>query len=69
MICPPSELVDKLGMYAELGIDEIIFSASFGQSQQDLLESMYRIHDKVMPYLINTGSRVVEWFLLRLINI
>ena len=59
LICPPSELVDKLAVYAEAGIDEIIISASFGQSQEDLLESMYRIHDQVMPYFKNTGSKVV----------
>ena len=58
LICPPSELVDKLGVYAEAGIDELIVSASFGQSQNDLIESMYRMHDQVMPYFKRTGSRV-----------
>jgi alkanesulfonate monooxygenase SsuD/methylene tetrahydromethanopterin reductase-like flavin-dependent oxidoreductase (luciferase family) len=58
LICPCSELIDKLGVYAESGVDEIIISAGFGQSQQDLIESMYRIHDQVMPYFRRTGSRV-----------
>ena len=58
LICPPSELIDKLGVYEQAGIDEIIISASFGQSQEDLTESMYRIHDQVMPYFKNTGSKV-----------
>ena len=58
LICPPSELVDKLGIYAEAGIDEIIISASFGQSQNDLKESMYRINEQVMPFIKNTGSKV-----------
>ena len=58
LICTPSELIDKLGVYAEAGIDEIIISASFGQSQKDLIQSMYRIHDQVMPFFKNTGSRV-----------
>ena len=58
LICPCSELIDKLGVYAESGVDEIIISAGFGQSQQDLLESMNRIHDQVMPYFRSTGSRV-----------
>ena len=58
LICPPSELIDKLGVYAESGIDEIIISASFGQSQQDLIDSMHRIYDQVMPYFRETGSRV-----------
>ena len=58
LICPPSELIDKLGVYEQAGIDEIIISASFGQSQEDLTESMYRIHDQVMPYFKNSGVRV-----------
>ena len=53
-----SELVDKLGVYAEAGIDELIVSASFGQSQNDLIESMHRMHDQVMPYFKRTGSKV-----------
>ena len=58
IICPPSEMIDKLGVYAESGVDEIIISASFGQSQEDLIESMNRINDKVMPYFKNVSSRV-----------
>ena len=58
LICPCSELIDKLGVYAESGVDEIIISAGFGQSQQDLIESMNRIHDQIMPYFRSSGSRV-----------
>ena len=58
LICRPAELIDKLGIYAESGVDEIIISASFGQSQQDLLESMHRIKEQVMPYFLNKGSKV-----------
>ncbi len=58
LICPPNELIDKLGVYSELGIDEIIISASFGQSQEDLIESMYRISENVIPYFNNTEIRV-----------
>ena len=58
LICPVSELIDKLGVYAELGIDEIIISANFGQIQEDLIESMHRIHDQVMPYFKKIGTKV-----------
>ena len=58
LICPPNELIDRLGVYSELGIDEIIVSASFGQSQDDLIESMYRISDHIMPYFNNTEIKV-----------
>ena len=58
IICPPAEMIDKLGIYAEAGIDEIIISASFGQSQEDLIESMHRISDQIMPYFKNTNIKV-----------
>ena len=58
IICPPSEMIDKLSIYAESGVDEIIISASFGQSQEDLIDSMYRINEKVMPVFKNFRSRV-----------
>ena len=58
LICPPSELIDKLGVYAESGINEIIISASFGQSQKDLIESMFRLNDQVMPFFKKTRSKV-----------
>ena len=51
-------MIDKLGVYAEAGVDEIIINASFGQSQEDLIESMHRIYEKVMPHLKNVKSRV-----------
>ena len=58
IICPPSEMIDKLSIYAESGVNEIIISASFGQSQEDLTDSMYRISEKVMPVFKNFSSRV-----------
>ena len=58
LICTPSELIDKLSIYEESGVDEIIISASFGQNQEDIKQSMHRIHDKIMPYFKKTGSQV-----------
>ena len=58
LICPIAELIDKLGVYAEAGIDEVIFSASFGQSQDDIIESMERISDKVIPFFKKTKFKV-----------
>ena len=35
LICPPvNEMIDKLSIYAEAGVDEIIISAGFGQTQE-----------------------------------
>ena len=50
LICPTNEMIDKLSLYAEAGVDEIIISAGFGQSQQETIESMHRISEEVIPY-------------------
>ena len=43
-------MIDKLSIYAEAGVDEIIISSSFGQNQNDLIESMHRISEEIIPY-------------------
>jgi len=58
LICPPSEMIDKLGVYAEAGVDEIIISAGIGQTQEEMIESMHRISEKVIPYFKNINSKV-----------
>ena len=50
LICPANEMIDKLSIYAEAGVDEIIISSSFGQNQNDLIESMLRICEELIPY-------------------
>ena len=54
----PSEMIDKLGVYAEAGVDEIIISAGFGQTQKEMIDSMHRISEKVIPYFRDNGSKV-----------
>ena len=58
IICPPDRMIEKLRSYAEAGVDEIIISSSFGQNQDDLIESMHRISEKVIPFFQNVNSRV-----------
>ena len=50
IICPVNEMIDKLSVYAGSGIDEMIISAGFGQSQEDMIESMYRISEHIIPH-------------------
>ena len=59
LICPTSEMIDKLGIYAESGVDEIIISAGFGQTQEEIIDSMNRISEKVIPYFKNVKSTIV----------
>lgn len=49
LICNASEMVDRLSKYAEIGIDEIIVSANFGQEQSSVLDMMSRLAGDVMP--------------------
>ena len=58
LICPPSEMIDKLSIYAETGVDEIIISAGFGQSQNEMIDSMHRISEEVIPYFKKFNSKV-----------
>ena len=58
LICPLNEMIDKLSVYAEAGVDEIILSSSFGQSQNDLIESMHRIGENVIPYFKKSNIQV-----------
>ena len=58
LICPTNEMIDKLSIYAEAGVDEIIVSAGFGQSQNEMIESMHRISEEVIPYFKKSSSQV-----------
>lgn len=49
LICETSEMIDRLSAYAELGIDEVIASANFGQDQAEVLDMMSRLASDVMP--------------------
>jgi alkanesulfonate monooxygenase SsuD/methylene tetrahydromethanopterin reductase-like flavin-dependent oxidoreductase (luciferase family) len=59
LICTPKQMINKLEIYAEAGVDEIIISAGFGQSQEDMIDSMYRISEKVIPYFKYDQLRVI----------
>ena len=50
LICTVEKMIDRLGMYAEAGIDEVILSAGMGASHQDNLAAMERFASEVMPH-------------------
>jgi alkanesulfonate monooxygenase SsuD/methylene tetrahydromethanopterin reductase-like flavin-dependent oxidoreductase (luciferase family) len=58
LICPVNEMIDKLNIYAEAGVDEIILSSGFGQTQNETIESMHRISDYVIPHFKKTNFQV-----------
>lgn len=48
LICERAEMIDRLGFYAESGIDEIIMSCGFGQTHQETLDMMQYFAEDVM---------------------
>ena len=58
LICPINELIDKLSIYAEAGVDEFIISSSFGQEQNETIESMHKISEEIIPYFKNLKNQV-----------
>jgi len=58
LICPINELIDKLSIYAEAGVDEFIISSSFGQEQSETIESMHKISEEIIPYFKNSKHQV-----------
>ena len=58
LICTLNEMIDKLSLYAESGVDEVILSSSFGQSQNDLEQSMQRIGENIIPYFKKSNIKV-----------
>lgn len=50
LICTPQEMIDKLGPYAELGIDRVILNMNFGLEPSQTLESIQCFAEEVMPH-------------------
>ena len=53
LICPPREMVDRLGVYQETGIDDFIISGGIGTNEAESIEEMERFSSEVMPHFSN----------------
>ena len=49
LIGTPEELIDKLAIYAEAGIDETILNMNIGASQEETLTSIRRFAEEILP--------------------
>ena len=49
-IATTSEMIDKLGPYAEAGVDRFIMNINFGVEQSEVLESIQQFAEDVMPH-------------------
>jgi flavin-dependent trigonelline monooxygenase, oxygenase component len=50
LLCGKDEMIDRLSVYAELGINEVIATSNFGQDEQMTLDMMSRFAEEVMPH-------------------
>ena len=44
------KMIDRLSVYAELGIDEVLTASNFGQHEDMTLDMMSRFAEDVMPH-------------------
>jgi alkanesulfonate monooxygenase SsuD/methylene tetrahydromethanopterin reductase-like flavin-dependent oxidoreductase (luciferase family) len=56
LICTKEQMLDQLGKYAEAGIDEVIMTSNFGQSQEDSLDMVSRFGEEIIPYFSNVNK-------------
>jgi alkanesulfonate monooxygenase SsuD/methylene tetrahydromethanopterin reductase-like flavin-dependent oxidoreductase (luciferase family) len=49
IICPAAEMIDRLKVYEELGVDDFIMNVNLGHSQEESLEAIHRFAADVMP--------------------
>ena len=57
-ICGVNEMIDKLSLYADAGVDRLIMNVNFGISQSETLETIESFAEQVMPHFTNSKSRV-----------
>lgn len=50
LLCGRQEMIDRLSVYAELGIDEVLTTSNFGQDEQLTFDMMSRFAEEVMPH-------------------
>lgn len=56
LICTPSEMIDKLGVYSDLGIDRVILNVNFGVEAAETLECVQCFAEEVMPHFTTTSD-------------
>ncbi len=58
-ICTPVEMIDKMGLYADAGVDRMILNVNFGMSQSEILATIQQFAEEVAPHFTD-GSTEVE---------
>ena len=50
--------INIIKIFNDLGVDEIIISSDLGQTQNEMIDSMHRIGEEVIPHFKKTNSQV-----------
>lgn len=50
LVCTAGEMVDRLGLFEQLGVDRVSMVLNFGSSHEETLETIQRIAEDVMPH-------------------
>jgi len=56
LICTREQMLDQLSKYAEAGIDEVIMTSNFGQSQEDSIDMVSRFGEEIIPYFSSVNK-------------
>lgn len=56
IICPAAEMIDRLKVYEELGVDDFIMNVNIGHSAADSLECIQRFAADVMPWFQKSAA-------------
>lgn len=57
LIGSPAEIIDKLGPYAELGVDRVILNPNFETDPQEVLDSLQCFAEEVMPHFTGLPAK------------
>ncbi|MEQ8652432.1 MAG: LLM class flavin-dependent oxidoreductase [Kiloniellales bacterium] len=60
LIATEQEMIDKLAIYHEAGVDEVILSQNIGAENAETLENMERIAERIMPHFSQRVSAAAE---------
>ncbi|WP_373502286.1 LLM class flavin-dependent oxidoreductase [Aestuariivirga sp.] len=59
LLCGRDEMIDRLSVYSEFGIDEVLTTSNFGQDDQMTLDMMSRFTEEVMPHFARMAPKVL----------
>jgi len=60
LIGTPAEIIDRLGPYAELGIDRVILNPNFGLEAADTLDMIEQFATEIMPHFTSPPRLAAE---------